>query len=60
MTIHKKELLARIGAVSSAVALVLAGSWYTVRHMEKSTSLVNSSASNGQIIILDAGHGEYF
>lgn len=57
MTIHKKELLARVGAVTSAVALVIAGSWYTVRRMEHSVSQVSSSASNGQVIILDAGHG---
>ena len=58
MTIHKKELLARVGAVTSAVALVIAGSWYTVRRMEQSAKQVSSAASNGQVIILDAGHGE--
>ncbi|MDE7121573.1 MAG: N-acetylmuramoyl-L-alanine amidase [Oscillospiraceae bacterium] len=57
MTIHKKELLARVGAVTSAVALVIAGSWYTVRRMEQSARQVSSAASNGQVIILDAGHG---
>ncbi|MDE6086985.1 MAG: N-acetylmuramoyl-L-alanine amidase [Oscillospiraceae bacterium] len=57
MTIHKKELLARVGAVTSAVALVIAGSWYTVRRMEQSAKQVSSAASNGQVIILDAGHG---
>ena len=55
--INSKQLLARIGAVTSAIALIFAGSWYTVRHMEQTVSQVNSSASDGQIIILDAGHG---
>ena len=55
---NTKQLLARIGAVTSAITLVLAGSWYAVRHIEPSTNQVNSSASDGQIIILDAGHGE--
>ncbi len=54
----QKKYLMKIGTVAAAVALVIAGSWYTVRHMEQKTVLVNSSASNGQIIILDAGHGE--
>ncbi|MBR1554100.1 MAG: hypothetical protein IJ644_01765 [Oscillospiraceae bacterium] len=49
---------AKIGAVISAVALVLAGSWYTMRRMNQQTAQVSSSASNGQMIILDAGHGE--
>lgn len=57
MNMNKKQLLARVGAVTSAIALVLAGSWYTVRQMERSASQVSSSASDGQIIILDAGHG---
>lgn len=52
-----KQLGMRIGAVTAAVALVLASSWYTVRHMERQTREVSSSASDGQIIILDAGHG---
>ena len=53
---YEKYVL-KIGAVISAVALVLAGSWYTMRRMNQKTAQVNSSASNGQIIILDAGHG---
>ncbi len=55
--IDQKQLVMRIGTVAAAIALVLAGSWYTVRHMEQETRQVNSSASDGQIIILDAGHG---
>jgi len=59
MKIHidSKELIMRAGAVCAAIALVLAGSWYTVRHMERQTKEVSSSADDGQIIILDAGHG---
>ncbi len=49
--------LMKIGAAATAVALVIAGSWYTVRHMEQKTAQVSSAASDGQIIILDAGHG---
>lgn len=54
----KNIYLMKIGTVAAVVALVLAGSWYTVRHMHEKTALVNSSASGGQVIILDAGHGE--
>lgn len=57
MNLDKKQLLARIGAVTAAIALVAAGSWYTVRHMEQDTSLVSSSVSDRQVIVLDAGHG---
>ena len=53
---HKKYLM-KVGSVTAVIALILAGSWYTVRHMNQKTALVNSSASDGQVIILDAGHG---
>ena len=52
-----RNYLMKIGAVAAAVALVLAGSWYTMRQMNRKTAQVSSSASDGQIIILDAGHG---
>ncbi|MBE6876646.1 MAG: cell wall hydrolase [Ruminococcus sp.] len=52
-----KNCLTKIGAVVAAVTLVLAGSWYTMRQMNRKTAQVSSSASDGQIIILDAGHG---
>ena len=51
------KYITKIGAVVSAVALVLAGSWYTMRRMNQKIAQVSSSASNGQMIILDAGHG---
>ena len=53
-----KHYLMKMGTVAAVIALVLAGSWYTVRHMNEKTAFVNSSASDGQVIILDAGHGE--
>jgi N-acetylmuramoyl-L-alanine amidase len=49
--------LMKIGSVAAAVALILAGSWYSVRQMNQKTAQVSSAASDGQIIILDAGHG---
>ncbi|MBR4320540.1 MAG: hypothetical protein IKI37_09005 [Oscillospiraceae bacterium] len=49
--------LIKIGAVFAAIALVIAGSWYTVRQMERQTAQTNAQASTGQVIILDAGHG---
>lgn len=57
LQIHSKELLMKIGTVSAAIALVLAGSWYTARQMERQTSEVSSPLSDRQVIILDAGHG---
>ena len=50
--------LMKIGTVTTAIALVIAGSWYTVRRMERQTAQTNAQASAGQVIILDAGHGE--
>ncbi|MBR1530157.1 MAG: hypothetical protein IJ642_12795 [Oscillospiraceae bacterium] len=50
--------LMKIGSIAAAVTLVIAGSWYSVRQMNQKTAQVNSSAADGQIIILDAGHGE--
>ena len=47
----------KISAVLAVIALVLSGSWYTMHRMNQKTAFVNSSASDGQVIILDAGHG---
>ena len=57
LQIHSKELLMKIGTVSAAIALVLAGSWYTARKMERQSREVSSPLSDRQVIILDAGHG---
>ena len=52
-----KHELIKIITVITAVALVIAGSWYATKQSEHQAIQVNSPASSGQVIILDAGHG---
>lgn len=52
-----KTYLMKIGTVTAAVAMVLTGAWYTSKKLYQKTVQVNSAAGNGQVIILDAGHG---
>ena len=50
----------KIGTVLAAVGLVIAGAWYNIRQIHQKTVQVSSAACNGQVIILDAGHGESY